>query len=716
MTSTAPIRRLLVANRGEIAMRVFRTARDLGIECVAVYSTADAAAPHVGDADIAVHLPGASSAQTYLDGAAVIAAARRAGADAIHPGYGFLSENADFAAAVIAAGLTWIGPSPDCIRAMALKVQAKAIAAAAGVPLAPGAELPADADDAALLRIGEDVGYPLLVKASAGGGGRGMRIVAEPSLLLESVASARREAVSAFGDGTVFAERYLAGARHVEVQVFGDQRGGVVHLFERECSIQRRHQKVIEEAPSPGITEATRGQLLASATALARSIGYVGAGTVEFLVFGSGADEGACFLEMNTRLQVEHPVTEAITGIDLVAWQIAVAQGEPLPMGQDQIQARGAAVEARLYAEDPSDGFAPAPGRLERFGLPEPAIAGIRIDAGVADGSLITTHYDPMLAKVIAHGPTRQVAVARLSMALRRMRLHGPTSNRDSLVAILQHPVFASGVATTDFLARFAEVLDPVPDSDAIQRHLLAVCMAQATVLREMSLARAVVLREASGQQPPSIPLGWRNVPAARQVQCWRRRGEVKVHTLRYARNAAGLQADVLITGQPPGADVFTATGVDLVDPVVQVLDQRLEGDRWTVSVDIAIAGVSARHVVEWSTGPQPGRHGVVQAFVDDGLVGTTWSEVPLLARDAMHEADRHATTPVPGTITVVQVSDGDIVEPGQTLVVLESMKMEHRITAPETSRVLRVRAQVGDAVEAHAVVVELAPVDDGDA
>jgi len=702
MASAAPIRRLLVANRGEIARRVFRTAHDLGIECVAVYSTADAGAPHAGQADIAVHLPGTSSAQTYLDGNAIIAAARRAGADAIHPGYGFLSESPDFAEAVIAAGLTWIGPSPASIRAMALKVQAKAIAAAAGVPLAPGAELPAAADDAVLQRLGEDVGYPLLIKANAGGGGRGMRVVLDPSALLESVASARREAASAFGDGTVFAERYLAGARHVEVQVFGDQHGTVVHLFERECSIQRRHQKVIEEAPSPGITDATRQQLLHSATDLARSIQYVGAGTVEFLVFGSGADQGACFLEMNTRLQVEHPVTEAVTGIDLVAWQIAVAQGERLPLAQEQIRLTGAAVEARLYAEDPADGFAPAPGRLERFGLPEPAITGIRVDAGVADGTLITTHYDPMLAKVIAHGANRQIAIARLALALRRMRLHGPVSNRDSLVAILQHPAFAAGDATTDFLEAFPQVLDPHPDPRAIERHLLAV-----------SLARAYALRDADGHAPTSIPLGWRNVRAVPQVRCWQRRGDASVHTLRYRHTAEGMRADVLITREPPAAEVFTAVGQDLIDPVVRVIDMRADGGRWVVVLDVSIAGTGARHVVQWSSDGGPGAGAA--AYVDDGLVSTTWSEVSLLARDAVHDGDRHAVTPVPGTITAVQVSPGDIVEPGQTLVILEAMKMEHRIAAPDTGRVLRVRAVVGDAVEAHAVVVELGPVGDGD-
>ena len=423
MPASARISRILIANRGEIAARVIRTARSLGISTVAVHSDPDALAPYVGLADRAVRLPGSSSTETYLDADRILAAALASGADAIHPGYGFLSENPAFARAVQAAGLTWIGPTPESIEAMALKVQAKRLAASAGVPLVPGAELPDGRSDALVVAACEGVGYPLLVKASAGGGGKGMRIVVSPDGLLGSLESARREARSSFGDDTVFVERYLAGARHVEVQVFGDVFGRVVHLFERECSIQRRHQKVIEEAPSPGVTDEVRASLHTAAVSLARAIGYLGAGTVEFMVFGEGDTQEFFFLEMNTRLQVEHPVTEEITGVDLVAWQIAVAQGDPLPLSQDEVVATGHAIEARLYAEDPAHDYRPATGLIHRFAADTRTGSRhvLRLDSGVGDGSIITPHYDPMLAKVISHAPSRTIAAGVLADGLARM-------------------------------------------------------------------------------------------------------------------------------------------------------------------------------------------------------------------------------------------------------------------------------------------------------
>ncbi|MFM9136037.1 MAG: acetyl/propionyl/methylcrotonyl-CoA carboxylase subunit alpha, partial [bacterium] len=467
------MRRILVANRGEIARRVFRTARAMGLQTVAVYSEPDAGAPFVSEADVAVALQGSTSAETYLDIAQVLAAARRTGADAVHPGYGFLSENPEFAEAVRDAGLTWIGPTPESIRAMALKVEAKRLAADAGVPLVPGSEL-ADAvlgEEAAALA--EDVGYPLLVKASAGGGGKGMRVVDEAGDLAEALASARREAQASFGDPTVFLERYLAAARHVEVQVFGDAHGNVVHLGERECSIQRRHQKIVEEAPSPGLEAEACERMYAAAVALARAIGYRGAGTVEFLVLGSGADQEFFFLEMNTRLQVEHPVTEMVTGLDLVEWQIRVARGEALPLRQDEIHRVGHAIEVRLYAEDPSRGYLPNTGVLRGFAI-DPSL---RVDSGVEAGSQVTSFYDPMLAKVIAHAADRTTATAQLARGLRASRIHGLVTNRDSLVAILESPRFQAGETTTAFLDQEPGVLDPVVPSDVLDRHLAAVAV-----------------------------------------------------------------------------------------------------------------------------------------------------------------------------------------------------------------------------------------------
>jgi len=688
-----PIRRLLVANRAEIASRIFRCAHALGIQTVAVYSTVDRTAPYVGQADLACHLPGVASADTYLDGDAIIAAARRSGADAIHPGYGFLSENPDFAQAVIDAGLTWVGPAPASIRAMALKVQAKQIAAAAGLPLAPGATLPADLDGPGLVSACADVGYPLLIKASAGGGGKGMHIVRDPAGLVEAVAAARRQALSAFGDDTVFAERYLPGARHVEVQVFGDLHGNVVHCFERECSIQRRHQKVIEEAPARGITDATRTGLLTAATSLARTIDYVGAGTVEFLVFGDGSAQQFCFLEMNTRLQVEHPVTEAVTGIDLVAWQLAVAQGEPLPRTQEQIRLDGHAIEARLYAEDPAQGFLPAPGRLLCFGGTEP---GIRLESGVTSGSVITAHYDPMLAKVIAHGPDAPVARSRLARALRCMHIHGPVTNRDALVAVLEHPGFAAGTASTAFLDEHPQVLDPQPETEALDRHVLAATFAWA----QASAGRG-------GYAGLDVPPGWRNVPAVPQWCTWQRRGDSQVTTVRYRRSEPGLDVDLLTTQHPPGSALFTGQGRGLSSASVRVIDLAVREHHGEGLVEVEVDGLGASHRVCLDLG-SPAR-----AFVDDGLVSTTWTLVPDFATAHGQQASHHPLTPVPGTVTAVQVAVGEVVQEGQTLVLLEAMKMEHRIRAAGPGRISRILVGVGDSVDAHQVVIELAGLDD---
>ena len=436
VVSTSPVRSVLVANRGEIARRIFRTARDMGMATTAVFVDADADAPFVVEADVAVRLTNG-----YLDGDSIIAAAKATGTEAIHPGYGFLSENAQFARAVVDAGLIWVGPQPEVIATMGDKLAAKRAAVEAGVPILPSSEDPT-ADG--------DIGYPLLVKASAGGGGKGMRIVQRADGLIEAVAAAQREALSGFGDDTVFLERYVASSRHVEIQILGDQHGGLVHLDERECSIQRRHQKIIEESPSPVVDDAMRAAMGDAALALGMAMAYESAGTVEFLVDDNTRE--FFFLEVNTRLQVEHPVTEEVTGIDLVREQLRIAAGEPLGYGQDDVAFDGHAIEARLYAEDPDNGFLPAIGRVDAFA---PSVEPmVRWDSGVEQGTNVGVDFDPMLAKVIAHGPTRAEAAGRLALALERLHLGGVTTNRDFLAATLRSSAFLAGDTTTDFIDR----------------------------------------------------------------------------------------------------------------------------------------------------------------------------------------------------------------------------------------------------------------------
>ena len=683
MPTSARIRRILIANRGEIAARVIRTARRLGVSTVAVHSDADAEAPYVGLADRAVRLPGTSSTDTYLDGDRILAAARAAGADAIHPGYGFLSENAGFARAVEDAGLTWIGPSPESIESMALKVEAKRIALAAGVPLVPGAELPDHLSDAEVLDACADVGYPVLVKASAGGGGRGMKVVTSPAALLSSLQSARREAASAFGDGTVFVERYLAGARHVEVQVFGDAHGSVVHLFERECSIQRRHQKVIEESPSPGVAPVVRGRLFESAVSLARSIGYVGAGTVEFMVFGDGGDQEYFFLEMNTRLQVEHPVTEAVTGIDLVEWQIAVAQGDPLPLPQERIAVSGHAIEARLYAEDPARDYLPATGTIHAFAAETTADGGrsLRVDSGVVAGSVITPHYDPMLAKLISHAATRESAADVLADGLARMTLHGPVTNRDALVAMLRSAAFLTGATTTSFLDDNPGLLRPAAADDDT-RHAVAVALAL----------------EAMDAPAGSVPLGWRNVPGVPQFTTLARRGSEGFTTVLVERGREAVRVQLARTEGVPHGGAFALDA----DPL-EGLEVRIDRDRPGTTADRVVAVVTLGDV---SAACIVCRYGD-EVFVDDGLQSTAWTVIPRFPDHSADAAGHGPTTSVPGTITAIEVAVGDAVADGQVLVVLEAMKMEHRILADATGVVARVLVEVGQSVDAHTVVVE---------
>ncbi|MBZ6134236.1 acetyl/propionyl/methylcrotonyl-CoA carboxylase subunit alpha [Streptomyces olivaceus] len=599
---------VLVANRGEIACRIFRTCREAGIRTVAVHSDPDENALHARVADAAVRLPGAAPADTYLRGDLIVKAAVAAGADAVHPGYGFLSENAGFARAVRDAGLVWIGPPPEAIEAMASKTRAKELMGVAPLTGVTEADL------------------PVLVKAAAGGGGRGMRVVRRLADLDAELTAARAEAASAFGDGEVFVEPYLENGRHVEVQILADTHGTVWALGTRDCSLQRRHQKVIEEAPAPGLAPGLTAELHDLAVRAARAVDYVGAGTVEFLV----ADGRAHFLEMNTRLQVEHPVTEAVFGIDLVALQLRIAEGHALE--NDPPRARGHAVEARLYAEDPARGWAPQTGRLHRLAVPD----GIRLDTGCTDGDEIGVHYDPMLAKAVAHAPTRAEAVRRLAGALERAAIHGPVTNRDLLVRSLRHEEFTSGRMDTGFYDRHLTALtEPAPDPLAP----LAAALADAS-------ARAGRFG------------GWRNLPSQAQVKRYAVAGEE--HEVRYHHTRTGLAAEgVRVVHADPGRVVLEADGVR------RSYDVARYGDRVDVNTTALTAlprfpDPTTHHAPGSLLAPMPGT--VVR--VAEGL------------------------------------TEGATVEAGQPLLWLEAMKMEHRVTAPATGTLTALNAVPGRRVE----------------
>jgi 3-methylcrotonyl-CoA carboxylase alpha subunit len=708
----ASITRLLVANRGEIARRVIRTADELGIETVAVFSEPDRGLPFVDEATYAVALGGTTSAESYLDAAKILDAARRTGADAIHPGYGFLSENPEFAEAVVAAGLVWVGPTPSSMRAMALKVEAKRIAADAGVPLVPGAELASDVPDADLLAIGDEVGFPLLVKASAGGGGKGMRIVRSSSDLLEAVAGARREAASSFGDPTVFLERYLERSRHVEVQVFGDVHGDVVHLFERECSIQRRHQKVVEESPSPGATASTLERMYAAAVSLAKAIGYIGAGTVEFLVSGDGEAQEFFFLEMNTRLQVEHPVTEEVTGLDLVEWQLLVAQGEPLPSSQSAIRREGHAIEVRLYAEDPANGYLPSTGTLESWELDEWS-EGARVESAVAEGSVVSPYYDPMLAKVIVMATTREEAAAGLVSALASSGIRGVTTNAAMLGAVLSSPAFLAGDTTTAFLDEHPEVLAPSIEPSLLRRMLVAAGVA----VLDPPFPGGLAPRRAS------VGTGWRNVA-----------GVPETLLLRYADSGAERIAGLAREWRRDGATYWLCpdVGDDVLVPAQTIAsDERFErldgvrleplepGSQYLEGVRLELDGVrtSLDVPVRWSRPAVVAGSGVVDeerlvvgATVRCGSASLDVDVVEPGAAGAHDGAGTGPTTPVPGTVTHIAVVVGDTVVAGQALVVLEAMKMEHTIRADADGTVEELHVTVGQSVDAHTVVATVTP------
>ncbi len=640
------MKRLLIANRGEIARRVVRTAHRMGMETVAVYSDADANALHVREATVAVALGGAASADSYLRTDKLLAAAKATGADAVHPGYGFLSENAGFAQAVIDAGLTWVGPPPSAIQALGSKSGAKALAQSQGVPCLPG-YFGADQSDARFAVEAERIGYPVMVKAVAGGGGRGMRLVAAPDQLAAALHSARSEACSSFGSGELLVERALLAPRHVEVQVFADALGHCIHLGERDCSVQRRHQKIIEESPSPAVSPALRERMGRCAVDLAQAAGYVGAGTVEFLLQG----DAFYLMEMNTRLQVEHPVTEAVTGLDLVEWQLRVARGEPLPLAQAQVAFSGHAIEVRLCAEDAQ--FTPHAGTVQRFVAPP----GVRSDHALHDGCVVSPHYDAMLGKLIAHGPTRQAAIDQLDVALGQTVVLGLPTNRGFLRACLRHADFVAGQALIPFLAS---------EGDAL-RHTLSQQETQVRVAAAVAVHFA-----ASGGAAQALPL-----PFAKPLR-WRHRGDVLTLTLHE-------------TGQG-------ALNVTVGDTVHTAHCQRTAPGACDVRVDGVL------HAVQATLGADHRWH-VQVGGTDLWLEDATWQ-----AASGQHSAGAAAELRAPfnGKVIAVHVQAGATVQRGDTVLVIESMKLEHAMAAPRDGRIASVAVGTGQQVVPGQVLLRL--------
>ena len=662
--------RILIANRGEIACRVARTARRLGIATVAVYSDADAQALHVEACDQAFRIGAAPPRESYLNGAAIIDVAKRSGAQAIHPGYGFLSENEAFAAACAHAGLVFIGPPPAAIAAMGSKSAAKAIMASAGVPVVPGYHGD-DQDPALLAREALRVGYPVLIKAVSGGGGKGMKVVHAASEFAAALASAQREGQASFGDARVLLERYLPSPRHIEIQVFADTHGNALHLFERDCSVQRRHQKVIEEAPAPGMDAERRRAMGEAAVAAARAIGYVGAGTVEFIAEQDGT---FYFMEMNTRLQVEHPVTEMITGIDLVEWQLRVATGEPLPRTQASLAIDGHAIEARVYAEDPDRGFLPSIGRIAHWRMPDDS-SHVRVDTGFRAGDDVTPYYDPMLAKVIAWGENRERARAALIGALRRCEVAGVTTNVSFLERVLVHEAFAAGRLTTGLIDANRGALLPRP-GPAPHRALIAAALAEYGAIRDAAAATAA----ASGD--PHSP--WHYTDA------WWNGSDG--HRLSFTFSDGEHRHVVDVKPQADGA--ITLTGA------VQMpgIRARVDGNR----VVIGASGAASEDVAT-VVRDGDGRH-----VFGDGM-RTRLSIVDAFAHagDEVEHAG-HLVAPMSGTVVAVMVKPGDAVVKGTALVVLEAMKMEHTIVAPVAARVAAVHFGIGDRVGEGADLVDL--------
>jgi len=668
--------KILIANRGEIACRVIASARRLGVATVAVYSDADAQARHVALADEAIRLGPAPARDSYLRGDLILAAARATGAQAIHPGYGFLSENEDFAAECAAAGLVFIGPPPAAIRAMGSKSEAKALMAAASVPLVPGYH-GADQDPARLQREADAIGYPVLIKASAGGGGKGMRVVNSSTEFAAALASCQREAGASFGDERVLIERYLQRPRHIEIQVFADRQGGCVYLGERDCSVQRRHQKVIEEAPAPGMSPERRAAMGEAACAAARAVGYEGAGTVEFIV---DADGTFYFMEMNTRLQVEHPVTEMITATDLVEWQLRVAAGEPLPLTQAEIRLHGHAIEARIYAENPERGFLPSIGTLAHFQTPAHvafarnvdgeafhAPAPVRIDSGVRAGDAISPFYDPMIAKLIVWGEDRAQALARLRSALAATHIVGLANNVDFLERLVANPAFAGARLDTGLIEREREALFPA--SPRLEPEIVAAACAR--VLSEEAAA--------AGADPWSSRAGWRLNTTYRRRFEWLSEGEPQCATVEYARS--GWQLQLGEVGTPFTWQAEAGHRLDLSFAERQV---RTEVIRQGTALHVFLGG----------------RHRVLE-------------QVDPIARASAHEGGGgQLCAPMPGKVIAVLVAPGALVAEGTPLLVMEAMKMEHSVLAPSAGTVSELLYAVGDQVAEGAELLRFAPAE----
>ncbi|HEX6819864.1 MAG TPA: biotin carboxylase N-terminal domain-containing protein [Ktedonobacterales bacterium] len=671
---SALIRRVLVANRGEIARRVIRSCHAMGIATIAVYSDADASAAHVCEADAAYHLGPSPAAESYLNVPALLEAARAMGADALHPGYGFLSENVRFAQACRDAGLTFVGPQPETIALMGSKREAKILMAAAGVPVVPGYE-GEDQSDERLIAAAREIGWPVMVKASAGGGGKGMRVVERADDLPAALASARREALSAFGDDTLILEKVIPEPRHVEFQIFGDMRGNVIHLGERECTIQRRHQKIVEETPSTALTAELRAAMGRAAVLAGQRIGYIGAGTVEFIVAPNG---DFYFLEVNTRLQVEHPVTELVTGLDLVRWQILVAEGRPLPLTQDEITFYGHAVEARVYAEDPAHGFLPATGHVALWRASKGE--GVRVDAGIQTGDEVTPYYDPMLAKVCAWGETREEALRRLDRALGQTVLFGVRNNVDYLRRVLLHPAHVAGRISTAFVERYAEDLLPGVDLSDFDIERLAWA------------GIAVALRRLANQGGGR---NWRNNPWRPVIE------RFDCGSFAVAGDGTGaLPIEIRLSPRRDGsynAEATVASHVLAMRAIVRgerkdELD--LELDRRRVTALVVHAGGD-----QWWAG------------VGETTVGLVWRD-PLPQPSALAHHGGSLTAPMPGQVIAVQVAEGQRVRRGDALFILEAMKMEHTVRAPADGVVTRVRFAVGDQTPAGALLAEMVPIE----
>jgi 3-methylcrotonyl-CoA carboxylase alpha subunit len=653
------IQKVLIANRGEIARRIMRTCRKMGIATVAVYSDADADAPFVAEADEAIRLGAAPSAESYLRIDRILEAAAMTNSDAIHPGYGFLAENAAFADACHGAGVIFIGPTPDAIRSMGSKREAKALVSKAGVPVIPGYD-GSNQDPKVLAKEAIKIGFPVLLKASAGGGGKGMKLVRKEAELPDAIASATREAESSFGDGTLLVEKYIDEPRHVEIQILGDSHGNLIHLNERECSIQRRHQKIIEETPSLALDTALRNQMGEAAVACGKAIGYQNAGTVEFIL---APDRSFYFLEVNTRLQVEHPVTECVTGLDLVEEQILVAQGEALRTSQEAVRFEGAAIEVRLYAEDPAAGFLPQSGKLVDWHMP-PA-DGLRIDSGVETGSKVSIHYDPMLAKIITCGESRQLALQRMRRALRSLSVQGVTTNREFLLRVLDHPAFIAGEIDTHFIDRhLQDALDEGAGETEERRAAIAAALAGQ---QQRDRGRILV---------PVVPSGWRN----------------NYHTPQSVEYSVG-DRDVRVDYRHLGDNHFAV---------------------WTGEEERDFRVVSWES--PWLT-VEEGSHRWHARITFDGdrtYVQTFRFSASLLRKPRFPDKSLAipaggCIAPMPGKVIELRVTEGETVRAGQVLLIMEAMKMEHSVTAPQDGTVAQVTVVAGDQVDADALLIVVA-------